>query len=55
MKKQFSIKPAQVLKSVSKTNAKAESNNLLKFLSAGGVCCEYVAEFKGISKPVFSL
>jgi len=35
MKKQFSIKPAQVIKAISKS----ESANILKFLADGPRCC----------------
>ncbi|WP_461071524.1 hypothetical protein [Spirosoma horti] len=38
MKNQFSIKPAQVVKAISKSVAKSESANVLKFL-ADGACC----------------
>ncbi|GAB4000553.1 hypothetical protein GCM10028807_53890 [Spirosoma daeguense] len=56
MKKQFNIKPVQVLKNVSKTASKSESNNILQFVLASSACC-YITntDFKGISKPVFSL
>jgi hypothetical protein len=39
MKKQFAIKPAQVVKAITKSVAKAESANLLKFLESGPICC----------------
>ncbi|GAB3640740.1 hypothetical protein [Spirosoma arcticum] len=57
MKAQFSIKQVNVLKNSVKVAAKAESTNLMKFLSAGECCKEYMLpdEFKGLSKPVFSL
>ncbi|MBD2701114.1 hypothetical protein IC229_10745 [Spirosoma sp. BT702] len=56
MKKQFSIKPVQVLKSVSKTVTKVESNNVLRFvLAASGCCADMGYTFTGQSKPVFSL
>lgn len=39
MKKQFAIKPAQIVKSVAQAATKVESTNLLKFLAAGPRCC----------------
>lgn len=41
MKKQFSIKPAQVVNAISKSIAKSESASLLKFLANadGPRCC----------------
>ena len=39
MKKQFTIKPAQVVKAISKSVAKSESANLLKFLADTPPCC----------------
>ena len=39
MKKQFAIKPAQVVKTVSQAAAKLESTNLMKFLASGPPCC----------------
>ena len=39
MKKQFAIKPAQVVNSIARAAAKAESSNLLKFLAAAPRCC----------------
>ncbi len=38
MKKQFAIKPAQVVKTIKNSVAKSESANVLKFL-ADGACC----------------
>ncbi|WP_460915494.1 hypothetical protein [Spirosoma areae] len=57
MKKQFVIKAAQALKNVTKSATKFESTNLLKFESAtrDSVCCDYMPQFTGLSKPVFSL
>ena len=41
MNKQFNIKPAQLLKSITKTATKVESNNILKFaLLQGEKCCD---------------
>ncbi|QJD78723.1 hypothetical protein [Spirosoma rhododendri] len=53
MKKQFSIKTINVVKGNIATAAKAESNNLLKFLKPAD-CCP-TADFTGLIKPVFSL
>ncbi|SOD88321.1 hypothetical protein [Spirosoma fluviale] len=39
MKKQFAIKPAQVVKAISNSIAKAESANVLKFLGDTPRCC----------------
>ena len=39
MKKQFAIKPAQLVKAITQVAAKAESTNLLKLLADGPVCC----------------
>ena len=43
MKKQFNIKPAQLLKSITKPVTKFESTNVLKFAflgSDGQICCD---------------
>ncbi|MGF7215807.1 hypothetical protein GGR92_001947 [Spirosoma lacussanchae] len=54
MKKQFAIKPASVLKSLSKSVAKSESANVFKFVKSP-ICCDSVMLINGQNKPVFSL
>ncbi len=56
MKKQFAIKPVQILKTVVKSASQPESNNLSNRILAAGGCCENVTfDFHRLSKPVFSL
>jgi hypothetical protein len=42
MKNQFAIKPAQVVKAITKSIAKSESTNILKFLADTGACCSTI-------------
>lgn len=57
MKKQFAIKASQALKNVTKSAAKSEWTNVLKFESAvkGTVCCDFMPQIIGQTKPVFTL
>lgn len=57
MKKQFTIKTAQTVKSITKSASKSELTNLLKFepLFGKSVCCDYMLDFVALPKPVFSL
>jgi hypothetical protein len=55
MKKQFTIKSAQVIKNVKATAAKYESANKLNFIFLGETeCCSSGPNWT-FSKPVFSL
>lgn len=51
MKKQFAIKPAQVVKSITQTAAKIETANLLKFLAAPRCCSEWDLEPNIVAIP----
>lgn len=53
MKKQFAIKSAQVVKTVTNSVAKAETASKLNFLQAAHSCSEVM--FFNSKRPVFSL
>lgn len=57
MKKQFIIKAAQSVKDVANAATKLESTKFLKleFAAEDPVCCRWLPEIVGLSKPVFSL